>query len=85
MLRPSASTITTRPPARVAVAVGERLRGRASCAPRRAVVERLLRDRIASENASCCRSLVSRRSTEFAYDTPSGISSTSRTKAVIER
>ena len=69
MLRPSASTITTRPPARVAVARRERLRARASARPtrrRRAAPAA----RIASENASCWRSLVSRRSTEFAYDTP---------------
>ena len=53
------------------VPVGERLEGACSAAPAPASARSSGScDRMASENASCCRSLVSRRSTELAYDTP---------------
>ena len=83
MVRPSSSTITTRPPA------SSRYRAASACSASRCSTDApdrsAARDRIASAKASCCRSLVSRRSTEFEYDTPSGIARTSRTNSVIER
>ena len=85
-LRPRASVITTRPPAFVWYRSASAWRARVSAAPAPASARSSGScDRMASEKASCCRSLVSRRSTEFAYDTPNGISSTRRTKAVMER
>src|SRR6478735_1393517 len=75
MLRPSASTMTTRPPAvsRYRAASSWSARVGSTDAPSASGS----RARVASENASCWRSLVSRRSTEFEYETPSGIALTS--------